>query len=350
MQKYLHIPLWPFSQLYSGIMRLRNLGYDKGLMTSRSFDLPVIAVGNLTVGGTGKTPHVEYLLRLLHNYKVATLSRGYKRHSKGFILADKDTSAAKIGDEPFQYHLDFKDVAVAVCEDRVKGIDELQKQLEKLEVVVLDDAMQHRPVQPSLNILITDHNRPFYKDYVLPAGRLREPRTGARRADIVIVSKCPASISTEEQRAVQQQVEQYTSPGTPIFFSTFAYGRPVPVGSGAEVSKGVVLVTGIANAEPLKNYLIKQGYAILKHLGYPDHYRYTPEDLEELQELLHNKAFASASVLTTRKDAVKMIDAALLPLTKQLPIFFVPIEVRIMNDGDKFDQLVLQHVQSLVQA
>ncbi|WP_266205671.1 tetraacyldisaccharide 4'-kinase [Pontibacter kalidii] len=350
MFHYLHIPLWPFSQLYGGIMRLRNLGYDKGLLASRQFNLPVIAVGNLTVGGTGKTPHVEYLLRLLHAYKVATLSRGYKRQSKGFILADNTSSAAKIGDEPFQYHLDFKQVEVAVCEDRVKGIEQLQQLVPGLEVVVLDDAMQHRPVQPSLNLLITDYNRPFYQDHVLPAGRLREPRSGAKRADAVIVSKCPASINQQERELIVGKVQRYTSPGTPVYFSTFAYGAPVAMGNGSETTKKVILLTGIANAEPLKNYLGSHGYTLLKHLSYPDHHLYTSDNLQELKELLQQPAYAGASILTTRKDAVKLSDTGLLPLTQALPIFFVPIEVQFIADGEMFDQLVLQHVQSLVHA
>ncbi len=350
MHKYLHIPLWPFAQLYGGIMRLRNLAYDKGVRPSRRFSLPVIAVGNLTVGGTGKTPHVEYLLRLLHQYKVATLSRGYKRKSKGFILADDTVTATILGDEPFQYHLDFKDVAVAVCEDRVKGVEQLQQQVPGLQVVVLDDAMQHRPVAPSLNLLITDFNRPFYKDHVLPAGRLREPRTGARRADAVIVSKCPAGLAQRECEEMAQQVAQYTTAGTPVFFSTFTYGAPVAVGTGVKPGQKVVLLTGIANAEPLKKYLSGQGYTLLRHISYPDHHPYTAKDLQDLEALLQQEDFKGAAVLTTRKDAVKLTDAGLKPITQQLPIFFVPIEVQFLADGDTFDMLVLEHVKQLLPA
>ncbi|WP_299760614.1 tetraacyldisaccharide 4'-kinase [uncultured Pontibacter sp.] len=350
MHNYLHIPLWPFSQLYGGIMRLRNLGYDKGILASQSFRLPVIAVGNLAVGGTGKTPHVEYLLRLLHTYKLATLSRGYKRHSKGFILADASSSAALLGDEPFQYFLDFKDVAVAVCEDRVKGIELLQERLPELEIVVLDDAMQHRPVQPSLNILITDFNRPFYKDYVLPAGRLREPRNGAKRADAIIVSKCPADLKAQEMAQIKEQVLQYTLAGTPVFFSSFSYGSPVAIGKTAPLSKNVILLTGIANAAPLKAYLASQGYALLKHLAYPDHHHYTAENLQEISQLLAQPGFSDATILTTRKDAVKLTDAGLKPLTAALPIFFVPIEVQFIADGDRFGDIVLQHVKTFAPA
>lgn len=348
MLKYLHIPLWPFSKVYGGIMRLRNLGYDKGILASRRFGLPVIAVGNLTVGGTGKTPHVEYLLRLLRAYKVATLSRGYKRQSKGFILADAQATANSLGDEPFQYHLDFKDVDVAVCEDRVKGVEQLLSLLPGLQVIVLDDAMQHRPVQPSLNMLISDFNCPFYKDHVMPAGRLREPRSGARRADIVIMSKCPPDMTTAEMEQVRGQVKRYARADAPVFFSTFVYGNPVPVGKVVPLPKQVLLLTGIANAEPLKQYLSAQGYTILKHLAFPDHYVYTPQDLEQVQQLLQQKAYAGAAVLTTRKDAVKLTDAELKPLTEKLPVFYVPIEVKFLADGEVFNALVLEHVQRLV--
>ncbi|GHA58669.1 tetraacyldisaccharide 4'-kinase [Pontibacter akesuensis] len=345
MQKTAQILFRPFSQLYGGITRLRNYLYDQRLLASTRFGLPVLAVGNLTVGGTGKTPHVEYLLRLLQPYKVATLSRGYKRQSKGFILADAQATPAIIGDEPYQYHADFKEVAVAVCEQRVKGIAELQARVPELDVIVLDDAMQHRPVQPSLNILISDFNRPFYKDFVLPAGRLREPRSGAKRADAVIVSKCPPMLNQQEQEKIKQQVARYTSAGVPVFFSTFAYGQPVRIGSSNNLSVKVILVTGIANDKPLKQYLTAQNMQVVEHLAFPDHHTYTAENLRSLQRLLQNPANAGAAILTTRKDAVKLTDASLKSLTEQLPVFYVPIEVQFLADQAAFDGLVLGHVQ-----
>lgn len=349
MQKYLYFLLWPFGQLYGGVMRLRNIGYNLGLLPSRQFEMPLIAVGNLTVGGTGKTPHVEYLLRLLSSYRVATLSRGYKRKSTGFILADEHTSATEIGDEPFQYYSDFKGVKVAVCEDRVKGVEALRRALPQLEVVVLDDAMQHRSIAPSLNILITDFNRPFYKDNVLPAGRLREPRSGAQRADAVIVSKCPTTLTELERDALAQQVEAYTSPGIPVFFSTYTYGLPVSIGCDTAIKKRVILLTGIANAGPLKEYLHENGYTILQHLAFPDHHQYTTGDLEQLRGMLQKPAFTGASVITTRKDAVKLTDADLKALTARLPVFYVPIEVAFLAEQEVFDLFVLQHVQERVQ-
>ncbi|MDX5437373.1 MAG: tetraacyldisaccharide 4'-kinase, partial [Pontibacter sp.] len=279
---------------------------------------------------------------------VATLSRGFKRRIKGFVLADAHATANSLGDEPFQYHLDFKDVDVVVCEDRVKGIEQMLSLLPELQVIVLDDAMQHRPVQPSLNMLITDYNRPFYKDHVMPAGRLREPRSGARRADVVIMSKCPPEMTTDEMEQVRGQVKRYTRPDAPVYFSTFVYGKPVPVGKTVPLPKQVLLLTGIANAEPLKQYLSAQGYTILKHLTFPDHHNYTSHDLEQVQQLLQQKAYAGTAVLTTRKDAVKLTDTGLRLLTEKLPVFYVPIEVKFLADGEVFDALVLEHVQRLV--
>lgn len=347
--KYLKLLLWPFSVLYGGITVARNLLYDKGTLPSTSFDLPVIAVGNLTVGGTGKTPHVEYLLRLLQPYKVATLSRGYKRKSKGFLLADSQSTAAVLGDEPYQYHRDFPGVTVAVSEDRVEGVQKLRQLLPGIAVVVLDDAMQHRPVKPSLNILLTDYHRPFYKDHVLPAGLLREPRQGAARADAVIVSKCPRKLSKKEQGNILKEVEKYTAPDTPVYFSTFVYGAPAAIGLPVAPDKKVVLLTGIANAQPLKDYLEAEGYEVLQHLAYPDHHQYREHDLQKLRQMLQKDEFSGASILTTRKDAVKLAGQELTGLTEQLPLFYIPIVVQLLNEQEAFDRLVVEHVQQFQQ-
>lgn len=343
--KYVKRLLWPFSLLYGGIMVVRNKLYDHRVMPSHQFDLPVISVGNLTVGGTGKTPHVEYLLRLLHPYKTATLSRGYKRQTKGFILADASSNALSIGDEPYQYYRDFEGVAVAVSEDRVQGIEELRERVPGVEAVVLDDAMQHRPVQPSLNLMLTDYHRPFYKDLVMPAGLLREPRAGASRADAIIVSKCPERLSEKGQKAIKHKIQRYASQAVPVFFTSFTYGAPVPLQEGINSGKNVVLLTGIANAEPLKKYLVQQGYTLLHHAAFPDHHQYQAKDMEMLQQILAKPAYQGATVLTTRKDAVKLADAALSEVLADLPVFYVPIKVVFLQNQEKFDRLVLQHVQ-----
>lgn len=341
----LKLLLWPFAALYGGVTALRNTAYNKGWFASRKFHVPVIAVGNLTVGGTGKTPHVEYLLRLLRSYTVATLSRGYKRSTSGYILADEQATAATIGDEPYQYHQDFPDVLVAVSEKRVVGVEELLKHNRTPEVIVLDDAMQHRAIQPSLNLLLTDYNRLFYKDHILPAGLLRESRTGARRADAIVVTKCPTTLHEGEMQHIVKNIHKYSRRTAPVFFTGFRYGQLRAIGSSTEISQHVVLITGIANAAPLVAYLKRHNFKIEKHLEYPDHYSYKPEDLTRLrQELQHAKH--PAIVLTTRKDAVKLLSAELQDEVKQLPVFYIPIEVYFMEGGDTFNELVLQHVRS----
>ncbi|WP_241738897.1 tetraacyldisaccharide 4'-kinase [Pontibacter beigongshangensis] len=347
MVKKLKLLLLPFSLLYGRIMALRNALYDKDVLHAHRFALPVIAVGNLTVGGTGKTPHVEYLLRLLAPYQVATLSRGYKRSTKGFVLASEQASATTVGDEPFQYYKDFGSVTVAVCEDRVQGIKQLQHLKPELEVIVLDDAMQHRAVQPSLNLLITDYRRPFYKDFVLPAGLLREPRGGARRADAVLVSKCPENLQPDEKENIMRSIRRYSSPGAPIYFTSYRYGEAVGMGMGTRPGKEVILLTGIANAGPLVEHLLKKGFIILQHLAFPDHHHYTLQDLQRLQELLRKEKHTGASIITTRKDAVKLTAPTLATVTASLPLFYIPVQVDFLNNRQQFDQLILQHVKAL---
>ncbi|MBX0332063.1 tetraacyldisaccharide 4'-kinase [Pontibacter sp. HSC-14F20] len=338
--------LWPFSILYGGIMLLRNWLYDKGWLRSQRFDLPVISVGNLTVGGTGKTPHVEYLLRLAGNKKAAVLSRGYQRKSKGFVLADEHATAETLGDEPFQYHRDFPDAVVAVCESRPAGIAQLLDLQPATEVVILDDAMQHRPVSPSLNLMLTDYGRPFYKDHVLPTGLLREPRQGARRADAVIVTKCPADLTPAKFTDIALQVKRYSRSDTPVFFSAFRYGNPVGIGKAPQLSKYVLVLTGIANARPLLRFLTDNGYEVVQHLEYPDHHNYTLADLEKLQALVEGEQGKELSIITTRKDAVKLTDGILANTTSRLPIFYVPIEVYFLQQGEAFDAMIRQHISS----
>ncbi|HEY4650235.1 MAG TPA: tetraacyldisaccharide 4'-kinase [Pontibacter sp.] len=346
----LKLLLWPFAALYGGITSLRNTAYNKGWLAMRRFNLPVIAVGNLTVGGTGKTPHVEYLLRLLHNYRLATLSRGYQRSTSGFVLADEKATAATIGDEPYQYHSDFPGVQVAVCEDRVAGVEQLLELQPAPEIIVLDDALQHRAIQPSFNILITDYGRPFYHDFILPAGLLRESRGGAARADVVVVSKCPPNMPPSEMESIRSRVRHYTHQITPVYFTGFRYGQPVAMGIiTASNSKNVVLLTGIANANPLKAYLEQQQYNVLQHMEFRDHHGYTVADLQSLAALL-NQLPEDTLVLTTRKDAVKLMADALQPIVAKLPLFYIPIEVYFLTGRDSFNQLLLDHVHSFGKA
>lgn len=344
--RLLRFMLFPFSVLYGWGMALRNFLYDWGVLTSYSFDVPVISVGNLTVGGTGKTPHVEYLLRLLKNRQRATLSRGYGRQTKGFLLADAQATAATIGDEPYQYYADFPDVAVAVSENRVEGIRRLLRARPGTEIILLDDAFQHRPVSPCLNILITDYHRLFTKDYVLPAGLLREHRSGAERADAVVVSKCDPDVTSTQMARIEQDVRKYTREGVPVFFSTYRYGEPVAFGATAACRARVVLLTGIAHATPLKQYLLSTGYEVEHHLAFRDHHAYTLHDVRELIKLLERYRGQPVSVLTTRKDAVKLQDAVLQPYVKDLPLFYLPVRVQLVRGQAQFEDLILTGVSA----
>ena len=346
--KFLKMLLFPFAMLYGGIMLLRNFFYDQGIFKSEKFKLPVISVGNLTVGGTGKTPHVEFLLRLLKNYQTATLSRGYKRSTSGFVLANPTVSAATIGDEPYQYYLDFPETTVAVCEKRVEGIRQILANKPETEVIILDDAFQHRAVTPALNFLITDFYRRFDTDFMLPTGLLREPRSGAKRADAVIVSKCPEMLSASEKQQIENGIKKYTKTATPVFFTSYAYGKTVGFGAEKVCSKNVILVTGIANAEPLKTYLLEAGYNIPEHLNWPDHHHYSEADLAKIKVVYEGFGAENASILTTRKDAVKLMQPAFAGTVKQLPFFYLPIEVKFLEKQAEFEQMVLATVKANV--
>ncbi|MFD2515688.1 tetraacyldisaccharide 4'-kinase [Pontibacter locisalis] len=348
MIKYLKLLLWPFSVLYGGVTAIRNDFYDRGFKVSHRFNLPVIAVGNLTVGGTGKTPHVEYLLRLLRGYKVATLSRGYKRKSKGFVMAGPDATAEVLGDEPYQYHIDFPEVRVAVSEKRVPGIEHLQQLVPELDLIVLDDAMQHRAVSPSLNIMLTDYTRLFYKDLVLPAGLLREPKRGAARADIVIVSKAPSNLKSQEMEVIKRKVHYYAGADKPVFFSTIKYGLPVAAGVKREMGSDVVLLTGIANPEPLREYLRSQKINVVEEFIFPDHHPYTLQDIDKVKVYVEHHNHTSLSIVTTRKDAVKLATGLMREATKSLPLFYLPIEIAFLENGAGFDEIILKHVEEFV--
>ena len=338
--KFLKGLLYPFALLYGGIMLLRNFLYDRGIFKTTKFDLPVISGGNLTVGGTGKPPHVEYLLRQLQGYKTATLSRGYKRSTSGFLLANPNVSAATIGDEPFQYYLDFPETTVAVCEKRAVGIQKLLELKPETEVVILDDAFQHRAVTPGLNLLITDFYRRFDSDYMLPTGLLREPRSGARRADAVIVSKCPAELTTAEKSAIENGIKKYTKTGTHVFFTSYQYGQTVGFGAEKVCRKKIVLLTAIANASPLVTYLQQADYQIMAHLNFPDHHHYSGEDLQKTAQVLQQFGAGNVSILTTRKDAVKLMQPAFAATIAQLPFFYLPVQVKFLEKEAEFNKLV----------
>lgn len=334
------ILLYPLAIIYNLITRFRNRLYDLGIKPSAHFDIPLINVGNITVGGTGKTPMVEYLIRLItEEYKAATLSRGYGRKSRGFRIANKEDTAATIGDEPFQIYNKFSGkVIVSVGEERALAIPNLMDEHPEIQAIVLDDAFQHRKVKPSLNILLTDYNRLFFKDYLLPSGRLRESREGAKRADVIVVTKCPMTINGEEMIVIQKSVSNYVS--RPIFFTSIRYGSPVSFGrKDAELKDNVVLVTGIANTLTLEKYIAKS-FKIVEHLKFNDHHVYKRNDIQHIAM----KCQSGSIVITTEKDMVKMIGSEFMDVIRSLPIFYLPIQTIFIKDGEDFDAIVLNHI------
>jgi tetraacyldisaccharide 4'-kinase len=282
--------LFPFAILYGFIMSIRNFLFDNGIAKSYQFDVPIIAVGNLSVGGTGKTPQIEYLIRLLsENYKVATLSRGYKRQSKGFVLADATSNAAILGDEPFQFYQKFNNIQVAVDANRKNGIEQLLLQKQKPEVLLLDDAFQHRKVKAGFYILLTAYGDLYSDDSMLPTGNLRESRSGVKRADVVIVTKCPADLSIEEQKGIKDKLkvaEDQAVYFTSITYDAFVYSENQTIRVSDIVNTDKVLLAGIAKPEPFYAYLQKPNDECLT---FADHHHFTEKDILEIKNKSFNK-------------------------------------------------------------
>lgn len=333
--------LFPLAAIYNAITRLRNRLYDLGLKPSTSFSIPVISIGNLTIGGTGKTPCAEYLIRLLFSqYKLAVLSRGYGRKTKGFRVAGVGDSPTSIGDEPYQIFNKYGDrTLVGVCEDRVLGVASLLQMHSEIHTVLLDDAFQHRRIRPSLSILLTDFNRPFYKDSLLPAGRLREAKSGAGRADVVVVTKCPDHLDEEQMIEIQSAISGYTD--CPMFFTRIRYGVPVLFGNPeATLQSKVLLISGIANSTALRGY-VEKSYQLVEHIEYPDHHTYSRANVRSWA----SRCPADAILLTTEKDMVKLIAPRFRNLIGSLPVFYLPMEMEFVKNGEEFDAIVVNHVE-----
>src|SRR5574344_631026 len=344
--------LLPLSWLYGMGVKLRNYMFEIGILKSRSFDTPVISVGNITVGGTGKTPHVEYLIRLLQDkVKVAVLSRGYKRKGHGFVLAEKDTPQAMIGDEPFQMHRKFSDIYVAVDKDRCHGIRKLTDEniAKGTDVVLLDDAYQHRYVNPGINILLVDYHRLIIYDKLLPAGRLREPQSGKSRANIVIVTKCPSDIKPMEVRVLIKAMSLF--PYQQLYFTTLNYGNLQGIFNDevnplTDIKKDnhILLLTGIAS--PQQMMIDLKPYCDNIHpLSYGDHHAFTAKDVERI-----NTTFASMPspkiIITTEKDESRILDTEGLSDEVKKNIFTLPVEVKFMQDeGTLFNDNIIGYVQ-----
>jgi tetraacyldisaccharide 4'-kinase len=305
----IRILLFPLSLIYALIVIVRNWCFDKKIFPSTSFNLPVICIGNLAVGGTGKSPMVEWLIRLLKDrYAIAVLSRGYKRKTRGYALASATTTALDIGDEPMQFHSKFPDVAVAVGEERIVAIPQLLHDRPATQAIILDDAFQHRAVKAGLNVLLTDCSNLFTRDWWLPSGDLRDAPSSYRRADIVIVTKCPDDLSDDQRRAIAAEIDP--QPHQQLFFSAISYGAPYHITRRtAAVIDGemeVLLVTGIANPAPLKRWLNDHSGAYYE-LAYSDHHIFTIDDLKAMMKRFNAIAAEKKLILTTEKDAVRLI-------------------------------------------
>jgi len=344
--KGLKFLLAPFSLIYWCITAFRNFLFNKKVKRSLSFSLPIINVGNLSMGGTGKSPHTELLIRLLKdNHHLATLSRGYGRKVYGFQIANDNSSAHSIGDEPYQFYRKFgTEITVAVDADRVNGVSEICYQKPETDLVLLDDAFQHRNIKPGLNIVLTDYSNPYCNDYVLPVGTLRESRSGSKRADIIIVTKCPSDFAIAEQKISRQKLKAESH--QKVFYSRVVYGAIKGLTNFNSLNKNqksIVLVTGIARAQPLLNHL-EQKYNVLKHFQFADHYRFKKKDIVEIHDILIKFANDEPVVVTTEKDAMRLLGEELLPIVSEMPWFYQEITVEL-NKPKVFNEMIEKYVQ-----
>lgn len=339
--------LFPFSLLYGLIIVIRNWLYDAGIIKSRQFSIPIISVGNLEVGGAGKSPMTEYLVRLFKDdYKISTLSRGYGRETKGFAIANAGSTAAEIGDEPAQFSRKFPDITVAVCEARAKGIDQLKH---SHNLIILDDAYQHRSVKPGFSILLFDYNKIKEPHLLLPAGDLREPFSGRWRADVLIVTKCPGDMPVEEQARIASELEPL--PYQYLFFTSVVY-QPLqdllgkqPIMTAIEADTTVFVLTGIANPEPLLQYVRKYTQSIV-HQKYPDHHQFSLKNISKLAGEYKACAAQKKLIITTEKDAQRLLEHGLRDAVKGLPVLVMPIVTEFLDaGGPQFDNLVKEYVR-----
>lgn len=332
--------LLPLSGIYGLITTIRNWLFNNHLLKSFNPEIYSISVGNLTVGGTGKTPMVEFLIKRYEFTKAhsqpgatATLSRGYGRQTTGFRIATDTDTAATLGDEPLQLFRKFSPlVRVCVGERRVEAVQKLLHQHPETERILLDDAYQHRALQPHVSLLLTDYNRPFYEDFPFPAGRLRETRSGAQRADAIVVTKCPTQLTPAEQTQIQQKIRPYTQSHIPTFFAGLQYSEPVSFATQQTELHlhSVLLVSGLANANPLETY-VRQRFSLYKHKRFADHYTYTRADLEALLATLP----PSTALLTTEKDWVKL-DALLTPPERATwPLYYLPVAMQFLGGQER---------------
>ena len=349
-----NIILAPLSWIYGSITATRNWLYDKGILPSTSFNTPIISVGNLAVGGTGKTPHVEFLLNLLKsNKKVAILSRGYKRKTKGFLLANEKANSDTIGDEPFQIFSKNPKVIVAVDEKRVHGVKKLNELHPEIDVIVLDDAYQHRQITSGLSILLTDYSNLYTSDSHLPGGNLRESKKGSKRADIIIITKCPEKLSAIEMRIIEKEFS--IKPHQSLFFSSYKYDEidpvfPDMVSDKISLSKikktkaGILLVAGIVSPQPIIEQLNKYTNTI-ETLFFKDHHAFQRQDILAIQKKFDKIENQEKIIMVTEKDAARIVSMPDFPNALKQVIYTIPISVKILNNQE---QIFIDKIQNYV--
>ncbi len=338
--------LFPFSLVVGLYINLRNYLYNKQWLKSTDFNIPTICIGNLSVGGTGKSPMTEYLLRILSNYyKVGVISRGYKRKTKGYVLADEKTTALEIGDEPMQFYTKFPQVAIAVGEERVEAIPQLLQDRPEVNVIIFDDAFQHRKIQAGFNIILTDFSNPYWQDWFLPTGDLRDETGSAQRAQMIIVTKCPAQLGLD----VRQQYVKAINPlaGQKIFFTTIIYGKPYHIKNGDTIDLHadleVLLVCGIANPLPLKKHLEMYTSTYFEK-NYEDHHIFSIDNWNEISEKFNKMEATQKIILTTEKDAVRLMKFN--DLLSTYPLYVLPIRHSFLfEEAPQFEQSILHFIE-----
>ncbi|HLF35918.1 MAG TPA: tetraacyldisaccharide 4'-kinase [Cyclobacteriaceae bacterium] len=338
---FLRLLLFPFGIVYILIIYIRNSLYDIGILKSIEFDVPVISVGNLRVGGTGKTPMTEYIASSISaKYKTGLLSRGYGRNTQGFRMVTEGESSLTVGDEPWQMFRKFGNtLSIAVGEDRLLAIPEMLAEMNRRAVIVMDDAFQHRQVKPSINIMLTSWSKPFYEDHILPYGMLREFRSSAKRADIIVVSKCPEDISTTEMEQIKRSVGIYAE-AAETFFSYIEYNDLVPfTRPDTNPGRHILLVTGVADPDPLVRY-INNRFIIHRHFKFPDHHIFSERDCRNIKSAYDAMDNHDKCVLMTEKDMIRISTGNSGLFLQTLPMFYIPIRFKFIRDGNIFEDMI----------
>lgn len=344
------ILLYPISLLYYLVLLIRHKLYDWGILKSKSYNIPNICVGNLNLGGTGKTPHIEYLVRLLSDkYNVAVLSRGYGRDTKGYLLANENHTHHDIGDEPLQYLKKFNNIRIAVDENRCEGMNRLLQEENPPQIILLDDAYQHRKIKPGLNILLTDYYNLYKNDRLVPAGNLRDIKKAADRAKIVVVTKSPSVITSYYRRDVENILK--LKPHQKIFYSYIEYQEFQPLSKTSynidvKEAKTVLLVSGIANTYSLTDYL-KRKYNTISKIEYNDHHNFTEKDIDLIIKKYNNLIGKNKIIVTTEKDAMRLINSSLISKFDDIPVFTIPIKIKFHKEnGISFNDEILNYVKN----